>query len=39
VNGKMMEIRLVGTIEGDSMKGSLAGPGLPPMTFTAIKLK
>lgn len=39
VNGQMMEIRLVGTIQGDSMKGSLAGPGLPPMTFTAIKLK
>ncbi len=39
VNGQMMEIQLVGTIQGDSMKGSLAAPGLPPMTFTAMKLK
>ncbi|HEY0659442.1 MAG TPA: S9 family peptidase, partial [Pyrinomonadaceae bacterium] len=37
VQGQQMEITLEGTIDGDKMTGTISGPGLPPITFTAIK--
>jgi dipeptidyl aminopeptidase/acylaminoacyl peptidase len=39
VQGQQMEITLEGTIDGDKMTGTISGPGLPPITFTAIKGK
>ncbi|HMJ09106.1 MAG TPA: S9 family peptidase, partial [Pyrinomonadaceae bacterium] len=39
VNGTPMEIAIAGMVEGDSMTGTLAGAGLPPITFTASKNK
>ena len=39
VQGQQMELKLEGTIEGDKMTGTLSGPGLPPITFTATKEK
>jgi hypothetical protein len=37
VQGQPMELKLEGTIEGDKMTGTLSGPGLPPISFTATK--
>ncbi len=37
VQGQQMELKIEGTIEGDKMIGTLSGPGLPPISFTAAK--
>jgi CubicO group peptidase (beta-lactamase class C family) len=37
--GQQMEIALKGTINGDKMTGTISGPGLPPISFTALKGK
>ena len=37
--GQQMEIALKGTINGEKMTGTISGPGLPPISFTAIKEK
>jgi CubicO group peptidase (beta-lactamase class C family) len=37
--GQQMEIALKGMINGDKMTGTISGPGLPPISFTAIKGK
>jgi dipeptidyl aminopeptidase/acylaminoacyl peptidase len=39
IGGQAMELAMEGTIAGNKMTGSLAGPGLPPITFTATKQK
>ncbi len=39
VQGQTMELALEGTVEGDSMTGTLSGAGLPPISFTAKKEK
>lgn len=39
VQGQAMELQMEGTIEGDKMTGTLSGPGLPPISFTATKEK
>jgi hypothetical protein len=39
VQGQQMEITLEGTIDGEKMTGTITGPGLPSITFTAIKEK
>ena len=39
VNGQPMNLNMDGTVDGDKMSGNLSGPGLPPITFTAIKGK
>jgi hypothetical protein len=39
VQGQAMEMKMEGTMEGDKMTGTLSGPGLPPITFTATKDK
>ncbi|MEP7213634.1 MAG: hypothetical protein ABI791_11180, partial [Acidobacteriota bacterium] len=39
MNGQAMEIQMVGTIDGETMSGSLVGAGLPPIVFTASKVK
>ncbi len=37
--GQQMEIALKGTINGDKMTGTISGPRLPPISFTAVKGK
>ena len=39
IQGQQMDLKLEGTIEGDKMTGTFSGPGLPPITFTATKMK
>jgi hypothetical protein len=39
IQGQQMELKMEGTIEGDKMTGTFSGPGLPPITFTATKMK
>ncbi len=39
VQGQPMELKMEGAIDGDKMTGTLSGPGLPPITFTATKEK
>jgi hypothetical protein len=39
VQGQQMEITMEGTIVGDKMTGTISGPGLPPISFTATKAK
>jgi dipeptidyl aminopeptidase/acylaminoacyl peptidase len=37
VQGQAMELKIEGTIDGGKMNGTMSGPGLPPITFTATK--
>jgi dipeptidyl aminopeptidase/acylaminoacyl peptidase len=37
VQGQQMEIALEGTIDGNKMNGLMNAPGLPPISFTAVK--
>jgi hypothetical protein len=37
VQGQSMEIKIEGVIDGDKMTGTIAGPGLPPISFTGVK--
>ena len=39
VQGQAVTLKMDGTVDGDKMTGNLAGPGLPPITFTATKEK
>lgn len=41
IQGQAMELNIVGTIEGDTMKGTVTIPlpGAPPLTFTGTKAK
>ncbi len=39
IMGQEMNLEMEGTVEGDTMTGSLSGAGLPPITFTAKKEK
>lgn len=39
VQGQTMELQMEGTVEGDSMTGTLSGAGFPPISFTAKKEK
>lgn len=39
IQGQSMELQLEGTINGDKMTGTISGPGLPPISFTATKNK
>jgi len=39
IQGQPMELKMEGTIEGGKMTGTFSGPGLPPITFTATKMK
>ena len=39
IGGQAMQLAMEGVIDGDKMTGTLAGPGLPPITFTATKAK
>jgi len=39
VQGQPIDLKMEGTVEGDKMTGTLSGPGLPPITFTATKDK
>jgi hypothetical protein len=32
-----MELNIEGTIDGAKMNGTMSGPGLPPISFTATK--
>ncbi len=38
VQGQPMELKMEGTIDGDKMTGTFSGPGIPLVTFTAIKM-
>ena len=37
VQGQMMQLQMEGKIEGNKMTGTLSGPGIPLVTFTATK--
>jgi len=37
IQGQPMELQLEGKIDGDKMSGTVSGPGLPAMAFTAAK--
>ncbi len=37
VQGQPMELQIEGTIDGGKMTGTMSGPGLPEITFTATK--
>ena len=37
VQGQSMELKIEGVIDGDKITGTLAGPGLPPISFTGVK--
>ncbi len=39
IQGQPMDLQMEGTIEGDTMTGTLSGAGLPPISFTATKGK
>ena len=39
VQGQMVTLQIEGKIEGDKMTGTMAGQGLPPISFTATKNK
>lgn len=39
IQGQQMELKMEGTIDGDKMTGTFAGPGLPVITFTANRIK
>jgi dipeptidyl aminopeptidase/acylaminoacyl peptidase len=39
IQGQLIDLKMEGTIEGDKMTGTFAGPGLPAITFTATKMK
>ncbi|HEX8567121.1 MAG TPA: S9 family peptidase [Pyrinomonadaceae bacterium] len=37
VQGQSMELKIEGVIDGNKITGTLAGPGLPPISFTGVK--
>ena len=39
IQGQSLEILIVGTLNGDSMSGTISGAGLPEIGFTATKVK
>ena len=39
LGGQIVSLQIEGKIEGDKMTGTMAGQGLPPITFTATKSK
>lgn len=39
VQGQQMQLKMEGKMEGEKMVGTLAGPGIPEVTFTATKVK
>jgi dipeptidyl aminopeptidase/acylaminoacyl peptidase len=39
IQGQPMELKMEGSIDGDKMTGTFAGPGLPVVTFTANRIK
>jgi dienelactone hydrolase len=39
IQGQQMELKMEGSIDGDKMTGTFAGPGLPVITFTANRMK
>jgi dipeptidyl aminopeptidase/acylaminoacyl peptidase len=39
VQGQIMSLQIEGKIIGDKMTGTMSGPGLPPISFTATKNK
>ncbi len=39
VQGQPMTLKMDGKVDGDKMTGNLAGPGLPPISFTATREK
>jgi dipeptidyl aminopeptidase/acylaminoacyl peptidase len=39
VQGQPMDLKMEGTVEGNKMTGTFSGPGIPLVTFTAVKIK
>ncbi len=39
IQGQPMELKLEGKVEGANMSGTINGPGLPPISFTAVRDK
>ena len=39
VQGQPMKLKMESTIEGDKMTGTFSGPGIPNVTFTAVRVK
>ncbi|HEX8639508.1 MAG TPA: S9 family peptidase, partial [Pyrinomonadaceae bacterium] len=39
VQGQTMELKMEGKLDGDKMTGTLSGAGIPPISFTATKIK
>ncbi len=39
VQGQVLSLQIEGKIEGEKMTGTMSGPGLPPISFTATKNK
>jgi len=39
IMGQVMDLEMEGTIDGDTMTGTLSNPQLPPISFTAKKGK
>ena len=37
IGGQNMELTIEGTVNGDKMTGTISGPGLPPISFSATK--